>query len=205
MSHWNCNDCPVNQWFCSDIGLCFYKMSESSSPSKTPEDEGSKSWEEWQVSLQPYMYILVVSFYLTHLLVSDWYPVCLLLYCFLHGELFCLSTPLLFSIWKNQNVILWQPVLVFHTHDVHVRCKHECSSTCRLKDKCTDNAVCMWMVWCSIPVYIYRPRQHESTDSTSDQYTNSAWLGLVVLQIVRFHIQENTDTCMSKTVIGSSN
>ena len=25
--------------------------SESSSPSKTPEDEGSKSWEEWQVSL----------------------------------------------------------------------------------------------------------------------------------------------------------
>lgn len=141
----------------------------------------------------------------------------------------CLSTPLLLFAWRTFlfeytpfifymeesksficdvifcSVILWQPVLVFHTHDVHVRCKHECSSTCRLKDKCTDNAVCMWMVWCSIPVYIYRPRQHESTDSTSDQYTNSAWLGLVVLQIVRFHIQENTDTCMSKTVIGSSN
>lgn len=106
MSHWNCNDCPVNQWFCSDIGLCFYKMSESSSPSKTPEDEGSKSWEDWQVSLQPYMYILVVSFYLTHLLVSDRYPVCLLLYCFFAWRTFLFEyTPFIFYMEESKSFI----------------------------------------------------------------------------------------------------
>lgn len=115
----------VNQWICSDIGLCLYKMSESSSPSKTPEDEGSKSWEEWQVSVHTYMYILVVSFCLTHLLVSD----ILFVYSF---TAFCMEN---FSVWVHPfyflyrrtkishlwhqwvsifySVILWQPCLVF--------------------------------------------------------------------------------------------
>jgi hypothetical protein len=40
------NKC-MRHWFWT----LFYKMSECSSPSKTPEDEGSKSWEDWQVSV----------------------------------------------------------------------------------------------------------------------------------------------------------
>lgn len=36
-----------------EMGL--WLMSESSSPSKTPEDEGSKSWEEWQNQLHAYV------------------------------------------------------------------------------------------------------------------------------------------------------